>query len=144
MSGEQEGHKKTCWKCKTAIIYVRISPDKLQWQNEADHKVHYTYISDKNYKCNLPGAVEPTPEKPEEKKTIKVQGPFDEAEIIARWASEKAYKMVMAEVTDINNLSVQKQNSLGQKEGMLTRLLADTVLELMKQHGIKTDYTGDK
>ena len=134
MSGEQVGHKKDCWKCKTPMVYVTVG-DNLQWQNEADGKAHYTYISDKNYKCNLPEA-KPAQEtleaKPEEKNTIKVTGPFDEAELIARWASERAYKMTMAEVSDFSKLSVQEKSSCDQKTGMLTRLLTDTVSKCMK------------
>ncbi len=129
------------------MVYV-VKGDNLQWQNEADGKAHYTYISEKNYKCNLPGAVEQTPEaKPAEVKpanTIVVNTPFDEAEIIARWAGNKAYKIVMADVPDFSKLTQQEKSGLGQKEGMYTRLLADTVIELMKIHGTKTKYTGEQ
>ena len=92
---------------------------------------------------------EQTPEaKPEPKRetipgSIKVNGPFEEAEIITRWAAERAYKMAMAEVTDINKLSPQDKSALGQKQGMLTRCLVDTTIELMKIHGIKTNYGAD-
>lgn len=141
MSGEQAGHKKNCFKCNTPLVYVQKG-DNLQWQNEADGKAHYTFISDKNYKCNIPEA-KPTPEPKAESNTITVKGPFDEAELIVRWASERAFKITMAGIENANDLTVQKQNALGQKEGMLTRLLADSVLELMKQHGIKTKYPGE-
>jgi len=141
MSGEQAGHKKNCFKCNTPIIYV-IKGDNLQWQNQADGKAHYTYISDKNYKCNVPEA-KPAAEPKKEAATIKVNGPFDEAELIARWAGEKAYKIVMAEVPDYSKLTQQEKSGLGQKEGMYTRLLADTCIELMKLHGIKTKYPGE-
>lgn len=140
MSGEQPGHKKDCWKCKTPIVYVQ-NGDNLQWQNQADGKAHYKFISEKNFECMLPVAPVQTAT-PEPKQTIKVKGPFDEAELIARWAGEKAYKIVMADVPDFSKLTQQEKSGLGQKEGMYTRLLADTVLELMKQHGIKTDYGG--
>ncbi len=153
MSGEQEGHKKNCWKCKTPIIYVKVESEwngqkstKLQWQNQADGNFHYSYINEKEYHCHPPvEQPDPKPEppkeaKPEEKNTIKVTGPFDEAELIARWASERAYKIVMADVSDFSKLTQQEKSGLGQKEGMLTRLLADTVIELMKQHDIKTEY----
>ena len=46
----------------------------------------------------------------------------------------------MADVFDFSKLTQQEKSGLGQKEGMYTRLLADTVLELMKLHNIKTDY----
>ena len=142
MSGEPAGHEKNCFKCNTPIIYVAVGGN-LQWQNKEDGKAHYTYISDKNYKCNLPNPGEEKPKPKEEAATIKVTGPFDEAELIARWAGERAYKIVMADVPDFSKLTVQENSGLGQKEGMYTRLLADTVLELMKIHGTKTKYPGE-
>lgn len=148
MSNSPEGTKKTCFKCNTKITYVRVSPDKLQWQNDVDGKAHYTFISDKNYKCNLPGPVEskpePKPEPPKEaSKKALVTSPFDEAEIIVRWASERAYKMTMEDIPDYSKLTTQEKSGLGQKHGMLTRLLADVTLDLLKQHGIKTKYPGE-
>jgi hypothetical protein len=139
MSGEQAGHKKNCFKCNTPIIYV-TKGDNLQWQNEADGKAHYTFVSEKNYKCNLPVAPEATPEAKVEPNAIEVKDPFTEAELIARWAGERAYKIVMAGVTDYSRLSPQEKSGLGQKEGMYTRLLADTVVSLMKLHGVKSNY----
>ncbi len=85
----------------------------------------------------------PKPEvKPKESvnPNIKVNGPFDEAELITRWASERAYKITMAEVYDFSKLTPQEKSALGQKTGMLTRCLVDTTIELMKIHGIKTEY----
>jgi hypothetical protein len=143
MSGEQAGHKKNCFKCNTKMVYV-VNGDNLQWQNEADGKPHYTFVSEKNYKCNLPVAPETKPETKSESNTITVNTPFDEAELIARWAGERAYKIVMADVDDYSRLSPQEKSGLGQKEGMYTRLLTDTVLELMKLHNIKTKYPGEK
>ncbi len=75
--------------------------------------------------------------------SIKVNGPFDEAELITRWASDRAYKITMAEVTDYSKLTQQDKSALGQKQGMLTRCLVDTTIELMKIHGIKTNYGAD-
>jgi hypothetical protein len=143
MSGEQAGHKKNCFKCNTPMVYV-VKGDNLQWQNEADSKPHYTFVSEKNYQCNLPVAPEAKPEPKAESNTIEVKDPFTEAELIARWSGERAYKIVMADVSDYSRLSPQEKSGLGQKEGMYTRLLADTVLKLMELHGFKTKYTGEK
>ncbi len=149
MSGEIEGTIKNCGSCKTPIIYVKIvkewngkKEEKLQWQNVEDQKPHFSFISEKNYKCHPP---EPKPEPkkappgPQQSKIV-VTNPFDEAELIARWAGERAYKIVMAEVPDFSKLTTQEKSGLGQKEGMYTRLLTDTVIELMKIHGMKTNY----
>jgi hypothetical protein len=42
-----------------------------------------------------------------------------------------------------SKLTQQEKNSLGQKEGMLTRCLVDTTLKLMELHDIKTNYGAD-
>lgn len=151
-----EGNEKKCGKCKEDLIVVKITKEwqgktdtKLQWQTKSTGKAHFKYAGPGKYNCIIPTPEdvkpEPTPEaKPEPKEvnpTIKVSGPFDEAELIARWAGEKAYKIVMKDVHDFSKLTQQEKSGLGQKEGMYTRLLADTVLELMKQHGIKTEYS---
>lgn len=146
-----EGAEKICGNCKEALICVKVvstwnnkTEEKLQWQTKSTGKPHFKYAGPNNWKCILPTeqpAAEPAVEPSEApKKTVKVEGPFDEAEIIARWAAEKAYKITMAEVTDINKLTADDKRGLGQKQGMLTRLLADTAVELMKIHGIKTNY----
>lgn len=154
MSGEIEGTIKNCGSCKTPIIYVKIikewngkKEEKLQWQNVEDQKPHFSYVSEKNYKCHPPGPVEPKPEPkpepPKESKKALVTSPFDEAEIIVRWASERAYKMTMEDIPDYSKLTTQEKSGLGQKHGMLTRLMVDTTLDLLKQHGIKTKYPGE-
>jgi len=154
MSEEKiEGKERTCGNCKEELICVKVisewqgrTEEKLQWQTKKTGKAHFKWISDGKYKCILPtpeDIVEASmpKEDPPKPQTLKVSGPFDEAELIARWAGEKAYKIVMADVQDYSKLTQQQISGLGQKEGMYTRLLADTVLELMKQHGIKTEYS---
>jgi hypothetical protein len=49
----------------------------------------------------------------------------------------------MSEVSDYSKLTDKDKSSLGQKQGMLTRCLVDTTIELMKIHGIKTNYGAD-
>ena len=154
---KKEGAEKKCGNCDQDIICVKISKEwnnktetKLQWQTKSTKKAHFKFAGEKDgktiFNCIIPGeATEaPKPEaKPERKEVdikVKVAGPFDEAELMARWASDKAYKMVMAGIENANNLSPQEKSGLGQKEGMLTRLLVDTVLELRKQNGMKSEY----
>lgn len=84
-----------------------------------------------------------TPKKEAVNLKVKVAGPFDEAELITRWAVERAYKIAMADVPDYSKLTDKDKSALGQKQGMLTRCLVDTTLELMKMHGIKTNYGAD-
>lgn len=160
-----EGKEKICGNCKLDLICVKITKEwnnktetKLQWQTKATGKAHFKYAGPGKYNCILPGETEtpaeteapkPAPEaKPEPKKetvpgSIKVKDPFHEAEIITRWASEKAYKIVYENIPNFNDLSPQEKSGLGQKEGMLTRLLADTTIELMKLHNIKSNYGAD-
>ncbi len=153
MSEEKvEGKEKVCGNCKEDLIVVKVvsewqgkKTEKLQWQTKKTGKAHFKYASPGKYNCILPtpeDVVEASmpKEDPPKPQTLKVSGPFDEAELIARWAGERAYKIVMADVEDFSKLTQQEKSGLGQKEGMYTRLLADTVLELMKQHGIKTEY----
>ncbi len=161
-----EGETKNCGACKTSLIHVKVTKtwnnkteEKLQWQNVSDKKPHFMYGGEgtdgkPKYNCKMPQTQEEQivqesieQPKPEQKKAvnpnIKVNGPFDEAELITRWASERAYKIVMAEVYDYSKLSTQEKSALGQKTGMLTRCLVDTTIELMKMHGIKTNYGAD-
>jgi hypothetical protein len=158
---KEEGKMKKCGNCQTDIICVRVvsewkgkTEEKLQWQNIEDGKPHFLWVSEGNFDCKPP--VDAAPKSPEQvvqdsmddyqrKKEvdirIKVAGPFDEAELMARWASDRAFKMVMAGIENANKLTPQEKSGLGQKEGMLTRLLVDTVLELRKQNGIKSEYS---
>ena len=151
-----EGAEKDCGACKEALICVKVvstwnnkTEEKLQWQTKSTGKPHFKWAGNGKYNCIVPipeDIVQASMEKPAESVAeekpgqIKVNGPFDEAELIARWAGERAYKIVMASVSDYSKLTQQEKSGLGQKEGMYTRLLADTVLELMKLHNIKTDY----
>lgn len=159
MSNEPEGTKKNCTSCDTPIVYVKIlhswqgkTEERMQWQNQADGKPHFSGQPG-NWTCHPPAELvaesldEHTEADVKEElevqaptNTVKVNGPFEEAEIIARWAGEKAYKIVMADVEDYSKLTMQEKSGLGQKEGMYTRLLADIAVELMKHHGIKTNY----
>jgi len=163
-----EGETKNCGACKTPLIHVKVistwngkSEEKLQWQNQSDSRPHFKWAGEDQdgkakYNCMMPQVTQ-TPEsivqepveqpKSEPKKSVnlhvKVAGPFDEAELITRWASERAYKITMAEVYDFSKLTPQEKSALGQKTGMLTRCLVDTTIELMKIHGIKTKYGAD-
>lgn len=156
-SEKKEGEMKKCSDCNTEIECVKVvseyqgkKSEKLQWQNIEDSKPHFYYVGEEDgkpkFRCSPPKevAAKPEPEaKPETKEVntkVKVAGPFDEAELMARWASDRAYKMVMAGIENANTLTPQEKSGLGQKEGMLTRLLVDTVLELRKQNGIKSEY----
>lgn len=164
-----EGQTKNCGACKTPLIHVKVTKtwnnkteEKLQWQNVSDKKPHFMYGGEgldgkPKYNCKMPQTTTQSSDntvqesikqpKPEQKKTantnIKVNGPFDEAELITRWAGERAYKIVMSEVSDYSRLTPQEKTALGQKTGMLTRCLVDTTIELMKIHGIKTNYGAD-
>ena len=156
-----EGQTKNCGYCKTPLIHVKIistwngsSEEKLQWQNVADSKPHFKWAGEEpdgkaKYNCLMPkittseSTVQETVEQPKKEPVnlhVKVAGPFDEAELITRWAADRAYKMVMVEVSDYSRLTPQEKSALGQKTGMLTRCLVDTTLKLMEIHGIKTDY----
>ncbi len=158
-----EGEEKKCGNCQTPLICVKVisewngkKSEKLQWQNKFDGTPHYYYVSPGKYNCSPPKTPEDvvmesmqnTSETETETQTVnlkaKVAGPFDEAELIARWSGERAYKIVMAEVSDISKLTPQEKSGLGQKQGMYTRLLADTVLELMKLHNVKAKYPGEE
>lgn len=103
------------------------------------HKIDATSSWCVNINCPKAPASE-TPKTDVKPGTINVNGPFDEAELITRWASERAYKIAMAEVSDFSKLSPQEKSGLGQKTGMLTRCLVDTTIELMKMHGVKSKY----
>lgn len=76
----------------------------------------------------------------ENEKVIRPKDPFQESELIVYWASDKAYKKSHKDITDINKLTTQQISAIGQKEGMLTRTLVFTVLELMKINNIKSTY----
>ena len=127
--------------------------ERMQWQNQVDGKPHFSGQPG-NWTCHKPGTENTVQEKFAESDaaeeievqapSVKVTNPFDEAELIVRWAREKAYKMVMVEVADFSKLTHQEKNSLGQAEGMLTRALVDTTINLMKIHNIKTDYNKEK
>ncbi len=157
-SDKVEGAEKKCGNCQTELICVKIvseyqgkKEEKLQWQSKKSRLPHFKFAGPGKFNCmnidsaDTPQVVEtqkPEP-KPEVNTKIKVKGPFDEAELIVRWARERAYKITMAEVSDINTLTPQEKSGLGQSQGMLTRALIDTTIELMKQHGIKTNYGAD-
>jgi len=162
-----EGQTKDCGACKTPLIHVKIidtyngNVEKLQWQNVADKKPHFKWAGEQDgkakFNCIMPKTETQTPEQivqesmeqpkgePKEPVNIKVKvaGPFDEAELITRWAAERAYKITMSEVYDFSKLTPQEKSALGQKTGMLTRCLVDTTIELMKIHGIKSNYGAD-
>lgn len=162
-----EGDRKPCGSCGTEIVHVKIIKEfkgqveaKLQWQNIDDARPHFKWIGEKDGKAQF-DCMKPTQEsvkqhqadvqeelevqtKPTEPTSdpniIIPKSPFEESELIVRWARGIAYKMSMEGVHSFDTLSVQEKNSLGQKEGMLTRALVDTTIELMKIHGVKADY----
>ena len=131
MSEEKaEGKERTCGNCKEELICVKIidtfenrNTEKLQWQTKSTRKPHFKWIGENKYKCIIPTPEEKVQasmvKKPEIKKEvdtkIKVTDPFQEAELIVRWAKGKAYKIVYEEVPDINKLNDKEKNSLGQK-----------------------------
>lgn len=154
-----EGETKKCGQCGIEIEHVEVidtfenrNTKKLQWQTRSTHKPHFKFAGPGKWKCITPEEI--VQESMDEHKKqdakeelqvqcpneIEVNDPFREAEIIVAWARDKAYKMVMAEVDDYSKLTQQEKNSLGQKEGMLTRAILDTTLELRKLNGIKSHY----
>ena len=64
---------------------------------------------------------------------------YAEAINLAKWASENAHKLAKQNFSNLDSLSTQEKSALGQKEGMLTRLLADLVMKLREQQKMKTD-----
>lgn len=153
-----EGETKNCGACQTPLVHVKVvstwnnkTEEKLQWQNQSNGKPHFKFAGTgqdgkAKYNCIMPTEQVEAPK--QEKKeivpgSIKVSGPFDEAELITRWASERAYKITMADVDDFSKLDDKQKSALGQKQGMLTRCLADLTIKLMEMHGIKTNYGAD-
>jgi hypothetical protein len=156
-----EGAEKKCGKCNADLICVKITKEwnkkietKLQWQTKSIKRAHFKFAGEKDGKtvfdCITPEDViqesmekpkeEPKPEKSMNDMKIQVDSPFSEAELIVRWASGRAYKITYESIIDLNRLTPQEKSGLGQKEGMLTRLLADVTIELMKHNGIKSEY----
>jgi len=152
-----ENQEKKCGQCGIEIIHTKIidtyqnrNTEKLQWQTKSTHKAHFKFAGEGKWQCITPESIvqesmeQPkTEEKPEISTTIKVDSPFAEAELITRWASERAYKITMAEVSDFSKLTQQEKSALGQKTGMLTRCLADLTIALMKLHNVKSNYGPD-
>ena len=68
--------------------------------------------------ANCPNPPKKADEKPMETGKVIPDSPFTEAELIVRWAAERAYKMAYESVPDINKLTVQDKSALGQKEGI--------------------------
>jgi len=62
-----------------------------------------------------------------------------EAISLAKWASENARTLARHNFPNLDSLSTQEKSALGQKEGMLTRLLADLVMKLREQQKMKTN-----
>lgn len=147
-----EGERKDCGQCKTPLVHVKIidtfngNVEKLQWQNVEDSKPHFKFAGPGKWNCVMPQITTTTAQETVQEtvqvkpNAIEVKDPFQEAELITRWARERAYKMVMVEVSDYSKLTQQEKNSLGQKEGMLTRCLVDVTLKLMEMHGVKSNY----
>jgi len=156
---KKEGETIDCPNCgKPIISRLAVYPknpewNKIIWQELDETKAHY----DNKGNCKTQEASEQTTQQSTDhqsvdaKEEIKVQAsinpkvakvtsPFEEAELITRWAEDLAYKIAMAGVTDYSKLTVQEKSGIGQKTGMLTKCLVDTTIELMKIHGIKSDY----
>lgn len=123
--------EQTCKVCKTKIK-----------KGDTIHNVNGYWCI--NVNCKPPGATAQTEAKnetkPETSNTITPNGPFEESEIIVRWAMNKAHKIVFESINDIRSLSTQELNSMGQKEGMVTKALIDTTLKLFEINGIKSAY----
>jgi len=76
----------------------------------------------------------------EEPKTVEVKDPFTEAELIVKWARNKAMKIALDGVENWNGLTVQEKNGKGQEIGMVTRALIDTTLKLFEINEVKSQY----
>jgi len=157
---KKEGETKDCPNCgKPIISRLAVYPknpewNKIIWQELDKTMAHY----DNKGNCKTQEESEQTTQQSIDHESVdakeeigvqtytnskvaKVTSPFEEAELITKWAEERAYKIAMASVTDYSQLTIQEKSGIGQKTGMLTRCLVDTTIELMKINGIKSDYT---
>ena len=63
--------------------------------------------------------------------------PHEEAELIDRWAKERAWKITMEDYSNFNDLSSDKQRGLGIEANMREKILVNAVLKLYEIWGIK-------
>lgn len=157
---------------KITSTWNNQTSEKLQWQNAQDGNPHYYFVSKDNYSCNKPKSpedlakqqivneaqeskskkldefskeelVEALGKMPiQDPSVLEMKGPYMEAEVIANWASFNAKKMSTIHVSDVASLTPQEKSALGQKEGMLTRLLADLAIKLRELNHIPSKYGG--
>ena len=74
----------------------------------------------------------------ENKDTFFIPGsPHEEAELIDRWAKERAWKITMENYADFNSLSRDTQRDLRIGANMREKILVDAVLRLYVLFGIK-------
>ena len=74
----------------------------------------------------------------ENKDTYFIPGsPHEEAELIDRWAKERAWKITMESYADFNSLSRDTQRDLRIGANMREKILVDAVLRLYVLFGIK-------
>jgi len=76
--------------------------------------------------------------KPELK--LIADSPGAEIEIMVRYHRDRAYKIVMVEVEDINKLSDDKRRALNIEINMLTKILVFGELQLRKINNITSKY----
>lgn len=156
-----EGETKKCGQCGIEIIHVKIidtyenrNTEKLQWQTNSTRKPHFKFAGEGKWKCiTTEEIVQESMDghnKSDQAETIKkhlenivFDGPFQQAELITKWAADKATKIATENVGDLSKLTQQEKSSLGQKTGMLTRLLADLTMELIKEERIKSGLKHD-
>lgn len=119
----------TCGTCKTKIK-----------QGETIYKVNDHWC--KNQKCgqNTPPTESKVDSKTNDYPSIKAKNPHEEAELLITWASNRAYKKAREGISDINSLSVQDKQAIGQKEGMLTKLYVDTLMKVIELSNVRLEY----
>lgn len=74
---------------------------------------------------------------PKDENIIEPGSPHEEAELIDRWAKDRAWKITMQDYSDYNNLSSDKQRSLGIESNMREKILVNAVIQLYQIWGIK-------
>ena len=118
------------WCSDENCVVTKIPKDKPKDQSTLTQK---TQVSEAN-----PQAKEfKTSKIPKDENIITPGSPHEEAELIDRWAKDRAWKITMEGYTDYNNLSSDKQRSLGIESNMREKILVDAVIRLYEIWGIK-------
>lgn len=73
-------------------------------------------------------------------KTVKVESPSHEAEILVRYHLNRAHKIIYENIESFDSLSKDDLYSLRVKEGLITKLLLNADLKLREINGIKSKY----